>query len=69
MTNPLRVCLGCGQTDDHPRHVIALQDGSDVPWHMDCHALATGCDVCKSQIAGAEGVTGDELRTHLTGEI
>lgn len=59
----IRSCVGCGQEDDHPRHVIA-QAGASVPWHMDCHA-ATGCEVCKQQIADAAGVKGDELRTHL----
>lgn len=63
-----RTCLGCGQTDDHPRHVVTLQDGSDVNWHMDCHRIATGCDVCTEQTAGADGVTGDDFRAYLTKE-
>jgi len=66
MPLPVRTCIGCTQADDHPRHVIALPDGSEVTWHMDCHQLATGCEVCTSQIAGAEGKTGDDLRLHLT---
>jgi hypothetical protein len=66
MVNPIRVCIGCTQSDDHPRHVVGLPDGSDVYWHMDCHALATGCEVCAAQISGADGVIGDELRVHLT---
>jgi hypothetical protein len=65
MTSLIRVCIGCGQTDDHPRHVVVVGDGSEVPWHMDCHAL-TGCEVCSSQIANADGAKGDELRLHLT---
>lgn len=65
MSNPLRPCIGCAQTDDHPRHVIALPDGSEVTWHMDCHRVATGCEVCSTQTAGAEGSKGDELRAHL----
>lgn len=56
-----RLCIGCGQADDHPRHVIQGQQ----PWHMDCHAAATGCATCTRQLDGAQGVTGDELRTHL----
>jgi hypothetical protein len=64
----MRTCLGCGQTDDHPRHVVYLPDGNEVNWHMDCHRIATGCEVCTSQTAGAEGVIGDELRAHLTKE-
>jgi len=67
MANVMRLCIGCGQTDDHPRHVIA---GSQ-PWHMDCHSLSTGCEVCTSQLAAcgtsteSDGVIGDELRTRL----
>lgn len=62
----LRTCIGCGQTDDHPRHVIALPEGSEVTWHMDCHAIATSCDTCMTQTAGADGATGDALREHIT---
>jgi hypothetical protein len=32
---------------------------------MDCHRIATGCDVCAAQTAGVDGVIGDELRAHL----
>lgn len=66
MSNPVRTCIGCAQSDDHPRHVVAVADGSSVTWHMDCHALATGCEVCANQIRDAEGATGDDLREHLT---
>jgi hypothetical protein len=65
MANPVRTCIGCEQTDDHPRHVVAHPDGSTVTWHMDCHAIASGCDVCRDQTAAANGVKGDELRAHL----
>jgi hypothetical protein len=61
MAGQIRLCIGCGQRDDHPRHVIHKQQ----PWHMDCHVLSTGCATCKRQITGAEGKTGDELREHL----
>lgn len=62
-----RLCIGCGQTDNHPRHVIVGQQ----PWHMDCHVLAADCEVCASQLAACDtstandGVIGDELRTRL----
>lgn len=62
----LRECPGCGQTDDHPRHVVATGGGVDVNWHMDCHVIATKCEVCASQISEADGAKGDELRVHLT---
>jgi len=64
--NPVRTCIGCGQTDDHPRHVIYLRTGEDVTWHIDCHALATGCATCTTQTKTAKGATGDKLRAHLT---
>ena len=66
--NPLRTCIGCEQVDDHPRHVIVLPDGSEVGWHMDCHSLATGCEVCTEQTRGAVGAKGDELRAHLVAQ-
>lgn len=66
MTAPVRTCLGCAQSDDHPRHVIVLPDGTEVGWHMDCHAAATGCEACAETTAGATGLTGDALREYLT---
>lgn len=62
---PIRLCIGCGQHDDHPRHVIHMKGQPGAMWHMDCHVLATGCETCKRQIADAEGKTGAELREHL----
>jgi Fe-S oxidoreductase len=63
--NPMRTCIGCEQTDDHPRDVVALPDGSEVTWHMDCHVIATGCETCKAQLADAGKAKGDKLRQHL----
>lgn len=69
MTAPVRPCIACGQYDDHPRHVFATPDGAAVPYHMDCHAMAADCEVCKAQLATVGGVDknpkGDELRTAL----
>jgi len=65
MTNPTRTCIGCTKTDDHPRHVVYVGDESEVTWHMDCHVIATGCEVCEQQIAAAKGAKGDQLRDHL----
>lgn len=65
MANPVRTCIGCEQTDDHPRHVIALTDGSEVTWHMDCHWIATGCEVCVQQTSAVQDLKGDALRQHL----
>ena len=66
--HPIRNCIGCGGKDDHPRHVMAVGDGN-VNWHMDCHVLATNCDVCVAQLDDAGGVAGNpkgqKLRDHL----
>lgn len=67
MTLPIRPCIGCQQADDHPRHVVILADQTEVPWHMDCHVLTTGCELCAQQLAGADGATGAALRDHLVG--
>lgn len=67
---PIRLCIGCGQHDDHPRHVIA-QGGTAALWHMDCHVLSTGCEVCAAQLKACgtstepDGVVGDELQSRL----
>jgi len=67
MTMPVRSCLACGQVDDHPRHVITLPDHSEVTYHMDCHArMNPPCEICTAQTETATGVTGDELRAHIT---
>lgn len=69
MSNPVRTCAGCGQSDDHPRHVHALPDGTTFGLHMDCCAYSKNCEVCKAQLAGVGGVDknpkGDKLREHL----
>ena len=64
---PMRVCDICMQVDDHPRHVIALDDGGTLMRHMDCCREA-GCfdGSCNEVTAGAENLRGDELLAHLT---
>ena len=62
-----RTCVGCGQHDDHPKHVIGTGDGNAIAWHMDCHALSeSGCDTCEAQKDGAEDLRGAEFREHIT---
>jgi hypothetical protein len=67
----VRICAGCQQEDDHPRHVFAGLGVAPLPWHMDCHVLATGCDVCAEQLAKCDtdpsndGLKGAELRERL----
>jgi hypothetical protein len=61
--HPIGTCIGCSQTDDHPKHRIALRDGSEIVWHHDCHAIATGDPV--SAAVAAKGLKGDKLREHI----
>lgn len=63
-----RTCIGCGQTDNHPKHRIALGDGNEAAWHMDCHARSgDGCESCAAQKEGAEHLVGEEFRAHIHG--
>ncbi|WFG44383.1 hypothetical protein [Pseudonocardia alni] len=66
---PMRPCsglgIGCGQVDDHPRHVIDTGTDEDVQFHLDCHAAA-GCASCAEQIASRpKNATGQKLLDHL----
>lgn len=63
MTHPIETCIGCAQTDDHPKHQIIQRDDTSVFWHHDCHAIATGDEV--SAAVAACGFTGDKLRAHI----
>jgi hypothetical protein len=65
--NPVRNCLACGQTDDHPRHVVDLGEGREVSFHMDCHArMNPACPLCVEQTSGVPaGTIGEDLRAHL----
>lgn len=66
MSNPVRTCIGCAQSDDHPRHVLATADGAQVTWHFDCHSIASKCETCTAQLADApENAKGDALRKYL----
>jgi len=69
MSNPVRTCIGCAKSDDHPRHLFATPDGATVGWHMDCCVIARGCEICQAQLATVGGVDknpkGDQLRAAL----
>lgn len=66
MTAPVRPCIGCGQYDSDPRHVTMTLDGAEIPYHMDCCALARKCEICSAQLADApDGAKGDQLREYL----
>ena len=63
----LRNCIGCGQVDDHPRHVIAASPTEDVCWHMDCHTRADPpCGACVHQTRNQGAARGDAFREILT---
>jgi hypothetical protein len=55
----------CKAWDTDPRHVILYPDGTDVAYHLDCCADQNNCDLCKAQIAGWDGQTGEGMRRHL----
>jgi len=65
MAGLMRVCVACTQTDDHPRHIIDLGNGSEAGMHPDCCVMVRDCAVCKTQLADAKGAKGDQLREHL----
>ena len=64
-----RTCIGCGQTDDGPRHCIGVNGGGQITWHLDCHAIATNCDSCQSQVDKANGLKDTELREFILTNI
>jgi hypothetical protein len=68
-TNPVRPCLGCSQSDDHPKHMTASPDGAFLAYHMDCCAIARNCEICAAQLDGVGGPggnpKGEKLRQHL----
>lgn len=55
---PVRTCIGCGQTDDHPRCVEWRDE--DITWHHDCHQIAIGDAPCHTQMSkrAADGAVG-----------
>jgi hypothetical protein len=63
--NPIRTCLACGQTDDHPRHVIGLPDGNSINYHMDCCVVVKNCEHCTASLEGSNEAKGDDLRAHI----
>lgn len=66
MGNPIKTCLACGQTDDHPRHTHVLLDHSEVGHHFDCGArMEPPCESCTQRSAGSAGKTGEAMRQFL----
>lgn len=60
MERPIRSCDVCGQTDDHPRHVIQHGPDTFTMRHLDCCA-AQGCRVCVTTETATAGARGPEL--------
>ncbi len=62
----VRTCIGCGQTDDHPKHRYGAgpTDPGQRCYHLDCHA-AMGCETCKPQIVDKGDLRGDDFRAQL----
>lgn len=56
--------VGCGQSDDHPKHLMEVPGGEDVRYHLDCHAAA-GCQSCQGQVSGSDGATGQQMLDHI----
>ena len=63
---PVRGCDVCGQTDDHPRHVIGHPDHGGTVRHMDCCA-ASGCAVCQATEQRTAGARGGDLLAAIQG--
>lgn len=68
MARRMRTCIACGQTDDGPKHVVAVDPVNDVNWHFDCHATVTGCEPCVETVKAAKGKKDLDLVEHLTGQ-
>ncbi len=67
----VRTCVGCTQTDTHPRHDVIIQIAPELQvasWHLDCHALVTGCESCIGQTVGSDGKTGEDMRAHIVNQ-
>jgi hypothetical protein len=55
------LCVGCNQTDDHPKHHHGLPNGVLESRHFDC----CNCDACKVVLKSAKDKRGQELRDHV----
>lgn len=77
MPHQTRTCIGCGQTDDHPRLVVAGTLGdhkADITWHHDCWVIAhpdDGSDIGVTHmhefVAAAKGAKGEDFRKFALG--
>lgn len=63
----ISTCIGCTQTDNHPKILVVGQGEADVRWHHDCYVIAKapGWEDYAALIEGANGATGHALREHI----
>lgn len=66
----MRTCIGCGQTDNHPKIIKATTGApaAEIYWHHDCYVIAKAGDDwpdIAALLQGADGTTGHQLRLHL----
>ena len=76
---PTSRCDRCGQSDDHPKHVVQVgggngfwhEDDADrdgfARYHFDCDHDAQGAVDPRTVEAAKSGVHGDDLRALITG--
>lgn len=65
MANPIRPCIGCGQSDDGPRDVVVIGDKVAL-WHTDCHArVDPPCPSCSWLVKHQGDLRGDAWRAHI----
>jgi hypothetical protein len=65
--HPVRDCVLCGQSDDHPRVIRVVGDLTQIA-HHDCLAAALDDgenDELKAIVEHSKGKKGDELRAYL----
>lgn len=61
-------CHGCGQNDDHPRHIVVnslTDDSLNSTMHMDCCAADGGCGHCEPVLEVAGDKRGYDLLDHI----
>jgi len=62
----MRVCVVCGQVDNHPRDVVSLPGDQVAYHHHDCGArLEPACPSCLWLVQHKGDLTGDDWRQHI----
>uniref|UniRef100_UPI003F4935B8 hypothetical protein n=1 Tax=Pseudonocardia sp. CA-138482 TaxID=3240023 RepID=UPI003F4935B8 len=59
-------CVLCGQTDDHPKDVVAMPGDLTARYHHDCHAAAEPpCESCRWLVAHKGDLKGTDWREQI----